>query len=91
MNEVMNAGRAVIVSDEVGCAPDLVTDGVEGCIFPPGDIGALTQALRRVLATPETAAEMGERALERIRGWNFEYDIQGLRRAIAACTKRIDA
>src|SRR6202000_355073 len=52
VNEVMNAGRAVIVSDEVGCRPDLIEDGVEGCVFPAGDVAALTDALRKVLATP---------------------------------------
>ncbi len=46
VNEVMNAGRAVIVSDDVGCQPDLITDGVEGCVFPAGDVEALTAALR---------------------------------------------
>jgi glycosyltransferase involved in cell wall biosynthesis len=91
VNEAMNAGRAVIVSDEVGSQPDLVTDGVEGCIFPAGDVEALTAALRRVLATPETAARMGQRGLERIRTWDFEEDVRGLRRAIARATRKITA
>lgn len=91
VNEVMNAGRAVIVSDDVGCAPDLIRDGVEGCIYPVGNIAALTDALQRVLATRETAATMGQRALERIRGWSFEEDIRGLRQAIARATGKIEA
>jgi glycosyltransferase involved in cell wall biosynthesis len=91
VNEVMNAGRAVIVSDEVGCQPDLVEDGVEGCVFPAGDVAALTEALRRVLATPETAAAMGIRALAKIGAWNFEEDVRGLRRAIAQVTRKITA
>jgi glycosyltransferase involved in cell wall biosynthesis len=91
VNEVMNAGRAVIISDEVGCQPDLVTDGVEGCVFPAGDVGALTKALRRVLATADTPAEMGKRALERIQIWGFEEDVRGLRQAIAKVTGRINA
>jgi glycosyltransferase involved in cell wall biosynthesis len=86
----MNAGRAVIVSDDVGCQPDLVTDGVEGCVFPAGDVAALTAALRRVLDTPENAAEMGRRALERIKKWNFEEDVRGLRQAIAEVTRGIE-
>ena len=49
VNEVMNAGRAVIVSDDVGCQPDLITDGVEGYVYPVGDVGALIEALRRYL------------------------------------------
>jgi glycosyltransferase involved in cell wall biosynthesis len=91
VNEVMNAGRAVILSDEVGCLPDLITDGVEGCVFPMGDVEALTTALRRVLATPETAAEMGRRGLERIQTWSFEEDIQALRQALAQLTRKIIA
>jgi hypothetical protein len=39
---VMNAGRPVILSDDVGCHPDLPTDGVEGCLFSVGDVAALT-------------------------------------------------
>jgi glycosyltransferase involved in cell wall biosynthesis len=89
VNEVMNAGRAVIVSDDVGSQADLVTDGVEGCVFPAGDVVALTAALQRVLATPEIVIEMGRRALERIKGWNFEEDVRGLRQAIAEVTRGI--
>ncbi len=88
VNEVMNAGRAVIVSDDVGCQPDLITDGVEGCVFPVGDIAALSAALRRVVTTPGMAAEMGDRARERIKPWSFEQDIQGLKSAIAHVTRR---
>jgi glycosyltransferase involved in cell wall biosynthesis len=91
VNEVMNAGRAVIVSDEVGCQPDLVEDGIEGCVFPAGDVSALTDALRRVLATPETAVVMGRRGLAKIRTWDFEQDVRGLRRAIAQVTRKIPA
>jgi glycosyltransferase involved in cell wall biosynthesis len=91
VNEVMNAGRAVVVSDDVGCQPDLVEDGIEGCVFPVGDVAALTDALRRVLATPETAVVMGQRALAKIETWDFEEDVRGLRRAIAQVTRKITA
>ncbi len=83
VNEVMNAGRAVIVSDDVGAAPDLIEDGVNGCIYPVGDVDALADALRRVLETPGNAAAMGQRAFECIQSWSFEEDLQGLRRALA--------
>lgn len=91
VNEVMNAGRAVIVSDEVGSQRDLITDGVEGAVFPAGNVKALADALRRTLANPDVAAEMGRRALERINGWSFEEDVRGMRRALAAVTKKITA
>jgi glycosyltransferase involved in cell wall biosynthesis len=91
VNEVMNAGRAVIVSDDVGCQPDLVEDGVEGYVFPAGDVAALTDALRRVLATPEGAIAMGQRGLVKIRRWDFEAGVRGLRHAIAQVTRKITA
>jgi glycosyltransferase involved in cell wall biosynthesis len=82
VNEVMNAGRPAIVSDDVGCGPDLIEDGVNGCIFPVGDVDALALALRRVLERPGAAAEMGQRAFERIQSWGFDEDIHGLRQAL---------
>jgi len=91
VNEAMNAARPVVLSDDIGCQPDLITDGVEGFVFPVGDVAALTEALRRVLATPETAAQMGRRALDRINHWSFEEDILALRQAIAQLTRKIIA
>ena len=87
VNEVMNAAVPVIVSDEVGAHFDLVTDGVEGYVYSARDVEALTGALRRVLATPENAAAMGLKALERIEGWGFEENIQGLKQALAYVTR----
>jgi glycosyltransferase involved in cell wall biosynthesis len=91
VNEVMNAGRAMIVSNEVGCQPDLVKDGVEGYVFPVGDVDALAEALQRVLSSPEAAEQMGQRAFERIKTWSFEEDVVALRGAIAQLTHRISA
>jgi glycosyltransferase involved in cell wall biosynthesis len=89
VNEVMNAGRAVIISDDVGCQSDLITDGEEGCVFPVGDVNALAEALRRVLSTAETTEQMGYRALNRIKTWSFEEDVLALRQAIAQVTHKL--
>ena len=86
VNEVMNAGRAVIVSNEVGCQPDLITDGVEGLVYPVGDVSALAEALRRVVWTPGLAERMGVAGLERISGWSFEEDVAGLKAAVQTLT-----
>ena len=84
VNEVMNAGRAVIVSDEVGCQPDLVTDGENGCVFPARNVSALADALQRVLACPETCRAMGQRSLSRIQHFSLEADVAGLMQAFQA-------
>ncbi|HXB61808.1 MAG TPA: glycosyltransferase family 4 protein [Acidobacteriaceae bacterium] len=91
VNEVMNASRAVIVSSDVGCQNDLVTDGVNGCVYPVGEVNALAASLRRVLATPETYNAMGQHSFERIQHFSLEDDIRGLRRALAALTGKISA
>jgi len=83
VNEVMNAGRAVLVSDEVGCAPDLVESGVNGLVFRARDVTALSRALSEILADPLRLAQMGEKSLERISKWDFEEDVRGLRAALA--------
>ena len=70
------------MSDDVGCAADLVQEGVSGYIFPTGDIGALTDALCRVLVSPAVAQQMGANAFVRIQQWGFEQDIQGIRQAV---------
>lgn len=82
VNEAMNAARPVIVSDDVGCAPDLVHNGANGFVYRTGDIDALEGALRDVLVSPETAAQMGANAYERIQRWGIEQDVHGIRRAL---------
>ena len=89
VNEAMNAGRAVIVSHNVGCQTDLVTPGVEGLVYAAGDVDALCRALREILTTSGLSGRMGAAALERIRNSNFEEDVAGLRKGIAWATGRL--
>ncbi len=89
VNEAMASGCAVIVSNEVGSHADLVTDGVEGFVFPVGDIDALASALARVLSSPEQTQRMRRAAQARISSWDFEADVRGLRQALAAVTGRL--
>jgi len=91
VNEAMACGCPVIVSTDVGSGPDLVTDGVEGFVFPVGDISALAAALQRVLATPETSASMGDAARRRVARWSFENDVRGLRQSLAFTTRKLRA
>jgi glycosyltransferase involved in cell wall biosynthesis len=88
VNEVMNAGRAVIVSDQVGCGPDLVKNGENGFIFPAGEISALTAALKKILADPATCRSMGEKSRAIISRWGYEEDLAGLSQALQAVMGR---
>jgi glycosyltransferase involved in cell wall biosynthesis len=84
VNEAMNAGRAIIVSDRVGSGPDLVKHGVNGCVFPARDVNALRDALTTVLRDPDTTRRMGAESIRIIDGWSFEEDVTGLRAALAS-------
>jgi len=84
VNEVMNAGRPVIVSDEVGCQKNLVLNGVNGCVVHAGAIDELAGALRTVLASKETMEKMGTQSLRIIAGYSFEDNASGLRQALHA-------
>ncbi len=47
VNEALATGLPAVVSDRVGCAPDLVDDET-GATFPCGDVEALAAAIERV-------------------------------------------
>jgi glycosyltransferase involved in cell wall biosynthesis len=83
INEVMNAGRAVVVSDQVGCGPDLVRPGENGAVFPAGDVAGLRQALVDLLGDPLTWRFRGRKSLEIIATWGIEEDVAGLNLALA--------
>jgi glycosyltransferase involved in cell wall biosynthesis len=82
VNEAMNAGKAIIISDHAGCAPDLVRDGVNGFVFRAGHTADLARAMRDTLDNRSRCAEMGRQSLEIINRWSFEEDVQGLRAAL---------
>ena len=91
VNEVMNAARAVVVTDQVGCQPDLIENGVTGFVVPAQDIDALVAALRLILENPSLAHAAGQRALEHISRFDFEEDVHGLRQALACCVSGFEA
>ena len=61
IHEAQAAGRPVIASN-VGGIPELVRDGVDGILFPPGDAQALAQALDDLADQPDKLLEMGRQA-----------------------------
>ena len=84
VNEAMNAARPVIVSDQVGCAPDLIRQGQNGFIYKPGNVGELRQALRTILEAPSAIETMGRRSLQIISCWGVDKDLAGLRQALGS-------
>ena len=89
VNEAMAAGRPVIVSDRVGCAPDLVIEGETGFSYAMGDVAALTDrmlTLRRTIR--ERAVELAGAVSARIGDYTCERAVAGTLSALdATCTR----
>lgn len=81
VNEAMNFGCPVIVSDRVGCAPDLVI-GRCGIVFPHDRPDALVAALRRMAEDDALRARLSERARAVVAGCSVTEYMAGLRRAL---------
>jgi glycosyltransferase involved in cell wall biosynthesis len=88
INEVMNAGRAVVVSDQVGCGPDLVKNAENGYVFKAGDVAGLRAALDETLHDREKCRALGRKSLEIIEKWGIEEDVAGLKQALAEVMPR---
>jgi len=59
--EAMSMARPVVVSATEG-QRDVIEDGVTGVMVPPGDAGALREAIERLLADPAERARLGANA-----------------------------
>ena len=64
--EAMAAGRPVVAT-RVGGIGEVVTQGVDGMLVPPGDVLALRRAIGALLADDALAARVGRAARERAR------------------------
>jgi glycosyltransferase involved in cell wall biosynthesis len=56
--EAMASGLPVVAADAMAL-PELVKDGENGFLFPPGDSGALADRIVALLSDPDWAARMG--------------------------------
>ena len=67
VNEALATGLPCVVSNAVGCAPDLIRDGETGYVYPLDDIEALAMSLARVRHRKALAYDWGPacRALAR--------------------------
>jgi glycosyltransferase involved in cell wall biosynthesis len=62
VNEAMSCGRGVLVSDGVGCAPDLVEPGSTGFVFPVGDVEALARMMMECASDRRAFQTLGANA-----------------------------
>jgi len=75
--EASACGRPVIAS-RVGGVPEVVEDGVTGLLVPPGDVGALAEAIVGLARDRERCERMGRAGREMVRQryrWEHSLDM----------------
>jgi glycosyltransferase involved in cell wall biosynthesis len=73
VNEAMACGLAIITSDKVGCAVDLVKENVNGYSFESGKLEKLVEKLTLCAAMNKAELKsMGDASISIINDWSFE-------------------
>jgi glycosyltransferase involved in cell wall biosynthesis len=82
-NEAMNFGLPLVLSDKVGCHPDLVTPGKTGWTYTLGNIDALARAFKNTKAMVlSQRAEVAETVRCHIAAFNYQSQADGVTEAL---------
>ena len=81
VNEALATGLPCVVSNAVGCAPDLVRDGETGYVYPLDDIEALTMALARLRRRNAEGHDWGPACRKRVAAFSYDAMTAGVVRA----------
>jgi glycosyltransferase involved in cell wall biosynthesis len=86
LNEAMASGRAVIASNKVGGARDLIQQGENGWVFESGDERALAAVLSAAMRLGRAGLHaMGAIGQARSTRWSTEESARGIAAAVTAC------
>nr|WP_121270594.1 glycosyltransferase family 4 protein [Pedobacter schmidteae] len=84
INEAMACSKAILASDKVGCATDLIKPGYNGEIFKAGCADSLSQHLNLLLIKNKKGlATMGRCSKKIINEWTFQKQVQAIRHVTA--------
>ncbi|WP_234736334.1 glycosyltransferase family 4 protein [Tellurirhabdus bombi] len=66
-NEAMNFKLPIVLSDQVGCAEDLLEEGHNGFLYQAGDVVQLSLILEKLLSkNTEEISEMGDKSSKKV-------------------------
>ena len=88
VNEALASGLPCIVSNRVGCAPDLIQDGVTGFVTPYGDVAAITDALGKVRDVAKSGRSFAIESTARAALYSLAAATHGLGEATRAAMTR---
>jgi glycosyltransferase involved in cell wall biosynthesis len=84
VNEAMACARPCIVSDRVGCGPDLVIPQATGSIFRLGEVDGLSKLMLELAGNPERMISMGIDARSRLKNYSVDTAVNGTIASLAA-------
>ncbi len=84
VNEAMNFGLPIVVTDRVGSGADLVHSGRNGFIVPHADLDALVAALDRLVASSDLRMRLGQASRQIISLRTYDVTATGLIAAVRA-------
>lgn len=87
VNEAMTGGIPGLVSDMVGCAPDLIQDDVTGYVFRTGNIPDLARCIDRLIGRLENSNDFAPSVLARISHYSLDRTVAGIERAFEAAVR----
>jgi glycosyltransferase involved in cell wall biosynthesis len=82
VNEAMACGLPVIVSNRVGCARDLVEEGVNGFMFDPYNVEQLADMLSRISTFDYPLSALAAASAQHIAAWGPERFAAGMQAAV---------
>ncbi len=86
VNEAMACSLPCIVSDRVGCGPDLINHET-GAVFRLGDVQQLATLMNHFAADRSALRKRGEEASQKIKEYSTEVAINGVLQAVTAVAK----
>lgn len=88
VNEAMNFGLPIIVSDRVGCAADLIRSAGNGFVVGWDDEEGLSTAIESLVANPDLRVNMGRHSREVIAGWGIPETADGILKGLLTTVRQ---
>lgn len=87
INEAMNCGCVPVVSDHVGCYPDLVKPDKNGWVFQAGCVEDLTRCLNECVSNSKRLRTYANESYDIIQNYDYAHATNGLMDAIRFAMK----
>jgi len=82
VNEAMASGLPAVISDAVGCAPDLIVHGDTGFTFPACDARALATRLVEIAGMLKNRGRLASACQEKVQNYSVDAAVLGTLEAV---------